>query len=200
MLLERFVVLVDIFGGKRPYPGEELSGDQFGSWKLTDNKYLLCLVDGLGHGPEAYSAACACVQFVEKNKHKAISEILIGCNEALKATRGVAVSLIHLNLDSQSLTFSGVGNVEACVISDKQHHLLNYNGIIGGENDLKPYVMSVPFEPENDMLLMYTDGINSPFDHHSYNKKLYSSAQKIVKAILDNEASSKDDAGVIVVV
>jgi serine phosphatase RsbU (regulator of sigma subunit) len=89
------------------------------------------------------------------------------CHEALRATRGVTMSVASFNLSRGLLTWLGVGNVEgvllrqsaAPVVAEKS--LLLRAGVVGLRlPSLEVDVLSVS---EGDTLIFATDGIHSNF-------------------------------------
>lgn len=145
----------------RPIQGEVVSGDAYGIF--DEGAYVLVVVvDGLGHGPEASIASRAAVALVAENRHKPVETLLKDCHVALKPTRGAVMGLARIDRGEQTLTFAGVGNIEARVIgADLVRRPVSVNGIIG-YNARKFSAQVVPFH-RGDMLLMHSDGLSDRF-------------------------------------
>src|SRR5262245_33173709 len=54
---------------------------------------LLAAIDGIGHGAEAAAASKAAASILKANRDEPVISILERCHEALKATRGVVLSM-----------------------------------------------------------------------------------------------------------
>src|SRR5438067_10023922 len=99
----------------RPYPGETVSGD---AWFVDchESVYRLTVVDGLGHGPAAATAASAARAVLERAPGLRPDEALRVCHEAMRDTRGGAISIVSIDSRTDRLSFSGVGNVDGFLI------------------------------------------------------------------------------------
>src|SRR5437773_929428 len=73
-------------------PGETESGDLH-LVKSVGSGVLAAVVDGLGHGAEAASAARAAVAVLERHAGESPLPLLQRCHRALIGTRGVVLSL-----------------------------------------------------------------------------------------------------------
>ena len=70
---------------------------------------LACVIDGLGHGPEAADAAELCADVVRANAEASAQELLQACHEALLETRGVVMTAAWFDLERSQLSWAGVG-------------------------------------------------------------------------------------------
>ncbi len=183
----------------RNYPGEKCCGDQVGHWALSCGSHLICLIDGIGHGPLAYQASSRCLDVVDKNKNKNLSNILEACNEELLGTRGVAVSLALVQPFSGLVSYCGVGNVECFILGRTVKHLNNNYGILGNEFDLQLSVDNREFHVGDDILIMHSDGIrtNIPLEKHARN--LFPNMNGMARWIVEHWSKDKDDASVVVI-
>src|SRR5213593_3297932 len=73
-------------------PGESQSGDLH-LVKQLGTGALVAVVDGLGHGAEAASAAKAAVAALERHATESPAPLLERCHRALKGTRGAVMSV-----------------------------------------------------------------------------------------------------------
>lgn len=143
-----------------PYGGAEYSGDAW-AWVRAGDRVTLMLADGLGHGPEAARASSAAVAALYRWAHLSPAESLGRLHDALKGTRGAAVSLAQLDLAAGRLRFAGIGNVGARLhTGGGWHHLLSRPGIVGVH---RPATLR---EEEADwtddtLLILHTDGLPS---------------------------------------
>ena len=161
---------------------------------------LIAVVDGLGHGAEAAAAAQAAVAVLEEHVNEPVISLLKQCHEALRSTRGVAMSLASVNSKFSTLTWLGVGNVEGVLLrADKaavpaQENVMLFPGVAG---HLLPSLRAevTPFNP-GDLLIFFTDGIRRdflsepPIPGHS--------PQRIADRICARYSKGTDDALVLV--
>src|SRR5258708_16312541 len=74
---------------------------------------LVGVIDGVGHGQFAYSAAQAARQYVERHYDQPLADIFLGVARTCRATRGVVMGLARFDWGQGTLTFASVGTVEA---------------------------------------------------------------------------------------
>ncbi|MFZ2855623.1 MAG: SpoIIE family protein phosphatase, partial [Rhodocyclaceae bacterium] len=125
--------------------------------------------------------------------------LLQRCHEALLQTRGAAMTLGALDVSSATLTWTGVGNVEAVLIAGGQGPprgklcLTNRGGVVGYR--LPPVdASSVPIFP-GDLLILATDGVDCRFACEPLPR---CSPDALAHAILDRHGKASDDALVLV--
>jgi anti-sigma regulatory factor (Ser/Thr protein kinase) len=94
----------------RPYPGEHISGDD-AVFVRTGNRVVVALADGLGHGQLARDASAAACAFVRANAERSALEIVDGADAALRATRGAALAVVVLDVDTDQVDVCIAGNV-----------------------------------------------------------------------------------------
>ena len=182
--------------------GETESGD-VSVVSLTPGGALLGVVDGLGHGKEAAAAAMLAISVLEAHSSESLIALVRRCNEELRATRGVVVSLASINAGEGALTalsWIGIGNVEGILLrADSRTHppmesLLLRGGVVGG-TELPPLSETVlPIFP-GDTLIFATDGIKSGF---SVGRVPRTAPQRLANWILRHHAKGTDDALVLV--
>jgi len=134
MVTEGQEPMLDWASAMRPFPGEQECGDALFVDSFPGGT-LVALVDGLGHGPEAASAARAAIAALALSSSDPVGVLLQRCHLALSRTRGAAISL--LSLREGVLSWVGVGNVEAVLLrrgsteTPRTEHLLLVGGIVG---------------------------------------------------------------------
>lgn len=182
----------------RALGGERQSGDA-ALVQATADGVLVAVVDGLGHGDEAAAAAQAAVAALQEYAGEPLPSLLQRCHVRLQATRGVALAVAVLDTVRATLTWAGVGNVEAVLIAsapgparDKQC-LTNRCGVVGYR---LPAVEGrvVPIFP-GDLLILATDGIDECFVSA---EMPCGPPARLARAILDGHAKATDDALVLV--
>jgi hypothetical protein len=124
---------------------------------------LMAVVDGAGHGPEAAAAAERAVQSLRKASSNPV-DLIKHCHEQLRGSRGVALSLGLIDARERSLSWLGVGNVEAAVFGKNRRNparLLLRNGVVGmWLPPLKLYTLAL--EP-GDLVVFATGGVDNRF-------------------------------------
>lgn len=121
---------------------------------------LYMVVDGLGHGLAASQAAGEAVKAVRESATRSLQEMMTAAHDALKATRGAAMSIALVDHTRLLVTYGGVGNVSA-LLSNGQitRNMVSRNGTLG-VTPLRFHEYSYPFDP-GMMLLMFSDGVHS---------------------------------------
>lgn len=172
-----------------PLRGETVSGD-VALVERTQHDYLLAAIDGLGHGPEAASAADKARQTIIDNCAEPLDALLVLCHEALAKTRGAAVTLARIHAEQARLSWLGVGNVEALLFRSSSEGTkaidspILSGGIVGYQ--LPRLTVRSAHLQRGDLVIMATDGITRTFTQsirpsegivtiaagilHSYNK------------------------------
>jgi negative regulator of sigma-B (phosphoserine phosphatase) len=180
-----------------PYDGEARSGD-LAVFVPTAAGGLACLIDGLGHGPDAADAAEVCGEVVRTHADWGAQELLEACHDALIDTRGVVMTVAWFDLERETLSWAGVGNVDARLVRSgpelREDVALVFGGVLGYRMPrIRPATM--PLE-RGDLLVMLTDGIDSAI---SPGLAGGGAAQTLADRIFDRHAKGGDDALVIVV-
>lgn len=183
----------------RALPGEQLSGD-LSLVKPAGDSVLVAVVDALGHGSDAASAAGVAIAALERYATDPLPLLLQRCHTALVGTRGVVLSLALFSVPRATMTWLGVGNVEGVLLAGDpgarpgRTSLITRAGIVGAEvPQLQPWV--VPLAP-GDTLVFATDGIRSGF---AEDVSVVDPPQAVAERILARNAKDTDDALVLVV-
>src|SRR2546428_5997731 len=91
-------------------PGQAESGDLH-LVKPVGSGVLVAVVDGLGHGAEAATAAQAAVAALERHATESPVALVERCHRALKGTRGAVMSVAVVARPERSMTWLGVRHV-----------------------------------------------------------------------------------------
>ena len=191
---ERQKSKVDYFFEIRPLTKNRECGDT-GIIKEFDHKLFIGIIDAAGHGKEAYGIAVIFKKFLEKNYHQDLALIMKGIHEHLKDTRGAVAGLCLLDLTTGKLKYLEIGNITARIFGVNTVRIISRPGIIGyaiptiREERTKLY--------NNDVLLLYTDGIKEHFELEDYPELLQDDARTIVTNIINKFAKKNDDAACI---
>ena len=189
--------------GKTEYglTARALQGDECGDagLMLEHREVLLCaLIDGVGHGPNAASAAEMAKNYIEANSEAPLTEILQGMHEVLKSTQGAVACLCRIDLKSGQLIMSGIGNITCRIFRGlDSERLLSREGILG-------YMVSSPREhsyrlDNSDLLLMHSDGVREHFELFEYPGILKGNATAVAERIVETLGKNNDDASCLAV-
>jgi len=160
---------------------------------------LVALIDGLGHGPEAAEAAVMAVSVLEAHAGAPVLTLVQRCHDALRKTRGAAMSLVSFNALDASMTWTGVGNVEGALLRAAgpwpraSEAIILRGGVVGYR--LPPLHANTLQVTVGDILILATDGIRSGF---TTGVAIGNAVQDIAESILARFATGSDDAHVVV--
>jgi negative regulator of sigma-B (phosphoserine phosphatase) len=187
--------VVQLGVAQAPFPHERESGDRYVVQPCGDG-LLLAAVDGTGHGTEAAIAATIAAATLRSFAHESPIALVLRCHEELKGTRGAVMTVVLLHLSNRTLTWLGVGNVEAVVchaIGGKVDRALLRAGVIGYQLP----VLRSEMLPLNlhDTVILATDGVKPGFEE---TLDLTGDPQSIADDILARYGGGVDDALVLV--
>ncbi len=142
-----------------PMKGEVECGDAFLALPGTFRS-LYMVVDGLGHGPIASEAAREAVKAVRASSQATPAEIMGTTHDALRKTRGAAMSISIVDHERSIVTYAGVGNISASVGNGTAtRSMISQNGTLGA---VLPRVQEYTYPVEaGALLLMFSDGLTS---------------------------------------
>jgi negative regulator of sigma-B (phosphoserine phosphatase) len=196
--MEAVSTLIEWGVGARTLAGQAASGDRY-LVKPFPRGVLVAVVDGLGHGVEAATAASLAVRTLESHAEESVILLVERCHEKLRGTRGAVMSLASFSARDGTMTWLGVGNAEGLLVHgpDKRHEghdsLLLRGGVVGRQLPaLSAAVLRVRWR---DILILASDGIRREFAHAVIPTD---PTQKIADRILADHAKSADDAVVLV--
>jgi hypothetical protein len=180
-----------------PLAGEAECGDDALVARLPDGA-LVAVVDGLGHGPAAAEAARRAIELLGNHANEALPSLVKRCHEALRTTRGVAMSAARFSVRDDAMTWVGVGTVEGRLVRQPTAHAPNEELIVfagaAGVHMQRVYAATVNVQP-GDTLVFATDGVDPRFADAL---RVEPSAANTAKSILQRHGKPDDDALVLV--
>jgi len=191
--------LVDYAVAKFVLPGQCESGDQH-LVNSNQSGILIAAIDGIGHGEEAATAAKTAVSILKAGADEPVISLVERCNEGLRSTRGVVLSLASIEPERGMMTWLGVGNVSGVLMragaqkGSVQEVLLLRGGVVGSQ--LPALQASVLPVANGDTLVFVTDGIRGEFVE---GLSALESPQRAADRILKQHGRGNDDALVLVV-
>jgi phosphoserine phosphatase RsbX len=145
----------------RPAVGQTVCGDAFVVAPYSAGT-LVCLADGLGHGPLANDAAFAACNYAREHAGEPLEAIMRGIDGALRGGRGAAVSLLALSPLARRVRYAGVGNVELRAVAKVGIAPPNLPGIVG-QRLRAVRIWEYPLA-QGDVLMLASDGISTRFE------------------------------------
>jgi anti-sigma regulatory factor (Ser/Thr protein kinase) len=141
-----------------PVKGESVCGDGY-FVQIGPFRSVYMMVDGLGHGAGAADAAEEAIATVSRCANEPAIEIILRTHDALKKTRGAAFAVAIVDHERLVLTYAGVGNISANLITgSSSRSLISQNGTLGAVLPRVPQEYNYPIE-QNTSLLMFSDGL-----------------------------------------
>ena len=181
---------------KRARNDDAFCGDAYGHWRAR-SKTTLCIVDGLGHGQQAETAARAAIDYIDSRAFLPLAELFTGCNKALRGTRGAAMGVAVIDETLGNLTSAGVGNTRAMVSGASKARLVSSHGIVGA--GYRSLLMEVLPLHRGDLVILTTDGIRADLDVAAYHPALLRDPQVLAETIVHEwRREPYDDAAVLV--
>lgn len=141
-----------------PTPTETVSGDACDA-SDAENGRTLIVADGLGHGPEAATAAVEAIRLFKRHQSRPVGEILEYIHAGLRPTRGAAVSVARFDHGAGRITYGGIGNVSGAIIDGSDvRRMVSLNGT-AGHNARRIQTFDYPYR--QGLVVMVSDGITS---------------------------------------
>lgn len=146
--------------------GEVVCGD---AWAVAAEQELpaVMVVDGLGHGLGAADAAHRAVRTFVARSTLPPGALIAAIHDALRGSRGAAVSVARIDGARGVMTYAGLGNVAGVIAADGEaRHLVSSNGTAGHDAPrIKEF--SYPW-PAGALLIMHSDGLGSRWQLDRY--------------------------------
>jgi anti-sigma regulatory factor (Ser/Thr protein kinase) len=182
-----------------PYPGEVVCGD---GWAVApaDERLLVLLADGSGHGPEAHRAATRAIEIFRERAKATPEEVVERIHAALGATRGAAVALARLEPEANggNVNFVGVGNISAALVDTVNvRRMVSLNGTAG---HIAPRIRAFQYPYRHTpTVILHSDGLTSRWDLGEYPGLIGAHPSLIAGVLYRDFRRGKDDASIVVV-
>lgn len=160
------------------------------------DRWLISLIDGAGHGPEAHQISEQLRLCIVKHKNKKLVSIMNSMDALARGTPGGVAILASLNIARSEINYVSVGNVGFKKFGRKNLNLMSQDGVLG-------YAIRTSREnklpvSKGDVLIFHTDGISSQFDLMDYPNILKDDVGVIGKNLIKKFGKENDDATCIV--
>lgn len=185
-------------GVTRPVVGESVSGDRFAARPVPDG-LLLMVADGLGHGPLAAAASQAAVDTFLASSTDAPAAVVEQLHEAIRHTRGVAVTVVKLEPSAGVARAAGLGNVAAAVVpargGNSRRSMVSLPGIAGYQRQTVRE-FSYPLGG-GDLVVLHSDGVTDRWDLAAYPGLAARDPLVVAATLLRDAGVRRDDACVL---
>jgi len=180
----------------RPVKNLVTNGDAylFVEW---NGQTLMAVIDGLGHGGEAYMASQKAREYVEDHAAEDVEEIIRGCDRHIRKTRGVSIGLVRIDRNTSRFFCCGVGNVETRILNKRPRHPMSTAGIVG-YNVRKVRKFDYPYNAAS-VVIIHSDGVSIRFDPSKY-PYLRREPQRVAEQIINQCGKETDDATILIAV
>jgi phosphoserine phosphatase RsbX len=153
-------------------------------------------IDGLGHGPDAATAAKEAAEIVSRADSADLIAMFAACHRGLKSTRGVVMSAADIHAERHWMEWMGIGNIEGTLLradGSKHETIMLFGGVAGHQMPrLRPSRTDLH---RGDTLILATDGVRS---HYATGLDIARPAQELAEFVLRRDAKGNDDALVLV--
>ena len=175
--------------------GEDVPGDAWTSAVVHDVT-TVAVIDGLGHGPLASTAASTAVRAVNQHAGLDLERLMHEVHAALRPTRGAAVGLARIYPLQQKADFLGVGNIAGAIVTDGQsRRVVSMPGIAGHEMR-KVTTFSYPWS-QASVLLLHSDGVSGSWNISNYPGLMQHDPSLIAAVVYRDHCRGTDDATVV---
>jgi anti-sigma regulatory factor (Ser/Thr protein kinase) len=180
-----------------PITGETVCGD---AWYIdrTRDRTLVVVADGLGHGPDAAVAASTAIRIIQEHGDGMPGALLLATHNALRPTRGAAISIARIDHQTRMVTFAGVGNVAGSVCDSTQSRPMATLGGIAGHQIASRREFQYPW-PELGYLVMHSDGVSGRWRTDAYPGVMTGDPALLAAVLFRDFARGRDDTTVVVV-
>jgi anti-sigma regulatory factor (Ser/Thr protein kinase) len=177
-------------------PGEQVSGDAW-AFRRHPTGGVLMVADGLGHGPDAAAAAQKAVRVMRECQSCSPIQLAEYVHQALASTRGAAIGIADIAIETKQVAFVGIGNVSASVMTGgASRPLVSHYGTAGLT---APRIaefhcpMTLPA-----IVILHSDGVSSNWQIGDY-AGLEQEHASIIAAVINRDfRRGRDDAAVAV--
>jgi len=149
-----------------PVASEDVCGDGW-AVEATPNRTAILVVDGLGHGVLAATAASEAVRVFRQYVGSDPADIVHALHAALRPTRGAAAAVAVIDHSARVLRFAGIGNIAGTVVAlGLRQGLVSLNGTVG--HSVRKVQTFDYVWPTGARLILHSDGLGTQWDLGRY--------------------------------
>ena len=186
----------EVGGVSVPMPGESVCGDTWIS--MNDRgRVMVSVVDGLGHGVHAATAATTGARALASRFYDTPLEGLQSMHAAVRHTRGAAATVTMLDLRNAVVNVAGIGNVSTALVGrDTTRQAVSLNGILGHEvRQFRQY--QYPWA-SGSLLVMHSDGLQTRWSLDAYPGLRQHHPATVAAVLYRDFRRGRDDVTVVV--
>ncbi len=179
-----------------PFKGEEVCGDGWGATASRDSMRFM-VVDGLGHGEFAAEGAREAEKVFAGSSQDSLTKILQDSHNTLKKTRGAAMAVASLHLERNVLSFAGIGNIGASIVTPSSSRgMVSHHGIVGHQMS-RIQEFTFPWSSDST-LVMHSDGLKTTWNLGQY-PGIWSKHPALIAGVLYRDFTrDRDDVTILV--
>jgi anti-sigma regulatory factor (Ser/Thr protein kinase) len=183
-------------GVTRPITGEDVCGDGYAVRRL-DDRLLLMMCDGAGHGPLAATASRRAVRAFCDAEPAEPDVLVRRLDVALVGSRGGAVAVADLRPAAGTVRFAGVGNIAGAIVADRHKRgMVSLPGIAGHRmRALRVFDYELP---PGATVVLHSDGLTDRWTADTCDGMLARGPLVLAMALLRAAGTRRDDASVLV--
>ena len=177
-------------------PGEQVPGDAWTFRRLPTGGVLM-VADGLGHGPDAAIAAREAVRVMRESQASAPCLLAEFVHRALATTRGAAIGIADIAVETAQVAFVGIGNISASVVTGgASRPLASHYGTAGiTAPRIAEFLCPITLPA---IVVLHSDGISSRWQIADYAGLEQQHASIIAGVVYRDFRRGRDDAAVAV--
>jgi len=180
-----------------PKSGEEICGDAWAAEPDSSGRTAIVVADGLGHGPLAAAASGLAIRIFRDNMHLSSARIIEAIHSALRSTRGAAVAVAEVFRNRREISFTGIGNISALIVSATSlRSMVSLNGTAGAEAR-RIQTFTYPW-PADSLLVMHSDGLASQWSLTRHPGLRFKHPSLVAATLYRDFCRQRDDVTVLV--
>jgi anti-sigma regulatory factor (Ser/Thr protein kinase) len=178
-----------------PKPGESICGDASCVVETTVGRTLL-VVDGLGHGPQAATAAAEAQRLFLRNKDAPVHEVLALMHAGLRPTRGAAIAIARFDLARSMVLYGGIGNIAGAIVNGIEiRRMISLNGTAG---HVARRIQTFDYAYRDGLVIMHSDGLVTGWSLDRYPGITRMDPTLVAAVMYRDFTRGRDDATVLV--
>ncbi len=189
---------LDIGSATLPHPDAPENGDAYIIDK-QDDSVLIALIDGIGHGQKAWSAAQTAIYTINQHKSAPLSTIIRQIHQNSLGTRGSVAALMSFDLSTKTVTHAGIGNIRCQHFqSSDLTSYISQRGTLGVR--IPPNIITTTNTYDDDsVFILNSDGLSPHWSWLNHPHMHHLSADRIAQNILRTYNQYRDDASILVI-
>lgn len=151
---------------ERPHPREMMCGDVT-MIARREGHIRVAIADGLGHGPQAREAAEVTIRWLRASAGERLEDAVLAAHENAASTRGATLGIAELDLKTQTVTATTVGNVRVGIFQNtgRLWSPCGVDAVLGHGRGSSHGKLDVRVEksqlPPGGLLLLFSDGLGN---------------------------------------